>query len=46
MDLDDPEATQLMLEALFDIKAAVCDIHDVVIERPEDDDEAPEEDDT
>ena len=35
-----------MLEALFDIKAAVYDIRDVLIEPPEDDDETSEEDDT
>jgi hypothetical protein len=44
--VEDDEATQLVLEALFDIKAAVYDIHDVLIEPPEDDDEAPEEDDS
>jgi hypothetical protein len=32
-----------MLEALFDIKAAVYDIHEAVVE-PEDDDEETEED--
>ncbi len=31
-------------EALFDIKAAVYDIRDVLIEPPEDDDEETEED--
>jgi hypothetical protein len=44
--VEDADATTLMLEALFDIKAAVYDIRDVLIEPPEDDDEAPEEDDT
>ena len=44
--MDDNEATQLMLEALFDIKAAVYDIRDILIEPPEDDDETSEEDDT
>ena len=44
--MEDNEATQLMLEALFDIKAAVDDIHDVLIEPPEDEDETSEEDDT
>jgi hypothetical protein len=43
--VEDIEATQLVLEALFDIKAAVYDIRDVLIEPPEDDDEASEEDD-
>ncbi len=33
-----------MLEVLFDIKAAVYEIHDVLIEPPEEDDEAPEDD--
>jgi hypothetical protein len=28
--VDDPEATQLMLQTLFDIKADVRDIHDVI----------------
>ena len=44
--MEDDEATQLMLEALFAIEGAVYDIRDVLIEPPEDDDEAPEEDDT
>ena len=44
--VEDDEATQLVLEALFDIKAAVYDIRDVLIEPPEDDDETPEENDT
>ncbi len=35
-----------MLEALFDIRVAVYEIHGVLIEPPEDDDEASEEDDT
>jgi hypothetical protein len=39
----DDATTQLMLEALFDIRAAVYEIHDVVVE-PEDDDEEAEED--
>jgi hypothetical protein len=43
--VEDDEATQVILETLFDIKVAVYDIHDVLIEPPEDDDEAPEEDD-
>ncbi len=41
--MDDPEATELMLEALFDIRAEVHDIHKAVVE-PEDDDEEEEED--
>lgn len=39
----DAEATQLMLETLFDIRAAVYETHDAVVE-PEDDDEETEED--
>jgi hypothetical protein len=42
----DEATTQLMLEALFDIKAAVYEIHDELIEPPEDDDEEAPEDDT
>jgi hypothetical protein len=42
---DDDATTQLMLEALFDIKAAVYDIHDVLIEPPEEEDEETPEDD-
>jgi hypothetical protein len=44
--VEDAEATQLLLEAVFDIRAAVYEIHDVLIESPEDDDEASEEEDT
>lgn len=43
--MDDEEATTLMLEALFDIKAAVYEIHDVVVWRDEDDDAEEEEED-
>ena len=35
-----------MLEASFDIKAAVYEIHDVLIEPPEEDDEEAPQDDT
>ncbi len=38
----DDEATHLMLEALFDIRAKVDEIHAIVVE--EDDDEETEED--
>ena len=38
----DDEATHLMLEALFDIRAIVDEIHATVVE--EDDDEETEED--
>jgi hypothetical protein len=41
--VEDAEATQLTLEALFDIRAAVFDIHDVVV-GDEDDGEEEEED--
>jgi hypothetical protein len=41
----DEEDAALMLEALFDIKAAVYEIHDVVVWNDEDED-AEEEDDT
>jgi hypothetical protein len=44
--VEDAEATQLMLEAVFDTRAAVYEIHDVLIEPPEEEDEAPEEEDT
>ena len=44
--VEDEEATQLVFETLFDIEAAVYDIRDVLIEPPEDEDEASEEDDT
>ena len=43
--MDDPEATQLMLETLFDIKVRVREIHEVVVD-PEDDGEEEEEEDT
>jgi hypothetical protein len=38
--VDDPEATRLVLETLFDIRAAVYDVHDFLI----DDEEETEED--
>lgn len=40
---DDVEATQLILEALFDIKAAVFDIHRVLL-GGDDEEEETEED--
>jgi hypothetical protein len=43
--VDDSEATQLMLETLFDIKVRVREIHEVVVD-PEDDGEEEEEEDT
>jgi hypothetical protein len=39
----DDEATQLLLEAVFDIKAAVYEIHDVGVWRDEDEDGEEEE---
>ena len=36
--MEDTEATQLMLEAVFDIRAAVYEIRDVVVWRDEEDD--------
>ena len=41
----DDATAQVMLEALFDIRAAVYEIHDVLIESPEYDDEETSEDD-
>ncbi|HEY9457828.1 MAG TPA: hypothetical protein VIQ56_07980 [Gaiella sp.] len=43
--MDDSEATELMLETLFDIKVRVREIHEVVVD-PEDDGEEEEEEDT
>ncbi len=43
--VEDIEATQLMLEALFDVKAAVYEIHDVVVGEDEDEDEEETEED-
>ena len=39
----DTEATQLMLEALFDLKAAVYEIHAVVVGEDENDEEEEED---
>jgi hypothetical protein len=44
--VDDAEATQLMLETLFDIKVNVHEIHLAVVEPEEDDGEEEEEEDT
>jgi hypothetical protein len=41
--MEDTEATQLILESLFDIKAAVYEIHDVVIGEDESDEEEEED---
>lgn len=43
MVVEDNEATQLILEAVFDIRAVVYEVRDVLIE-PEDDDEETQED--
>jgi hypothetical protein len=43
--VEDEEATKLMLEALFDIRAAVYEIHDVVFWTDEDEDGEEEEED-
>jgi hypothetical protein len=39
----DDDATQLILESLFDMRIPIGEIHDAVVE-PEDDDEETEED--
>jgi hypothetical protein len=41
--VDDTEATQLMLETLFDLKAAVYEIHAVVVGEDESDEEEEED---
>ncbi len=41
--VEDDEATQPMLEALFDMRIMIGEIHDAVVE-PGDDDEEAEED--
>ena len=43
--MEDTEATQLMLESLFEIRWRVRDIHEAVVEG-DDDGEAEEEEDT
>ena len=42
--MEDEEATQLVLEPLFDIKAAVHDIHRFLLGDDEDEEEETEED--
>lgn len=42
--MEDEEATQLMLEALFDIKAAVYEIHRALFGGEDDEEEETEED--
>jgi hypothetical protein len=44
--VDDSEATQLMLETLFDIKVRVREIHEVVVDPEDDGEEEEEEEDT
>jgi hypothetical protein len=44
MNEDDGEATQLMLEALFDIKVAVFEIHRALLGADDDEEEETEED--
>ena len=44
MEAGDHEATQLMLEALFDIRGAVYDIDDALLGGGDDDEEETEED--
>jgi len=41
--VEDNEATQLILESLFDMRILITEIHDAVVE-PEDNDEETEED--
>ena len=42
--VDDEEATTLVLEALFDIRAMVSDVHEIVMGMDEDDNGEEEED--
>ena len=42
--MDDSEATELMLETLFDIKVRVREIHEVVVDSEDDGEEEEEED--
>jgi len=42
--MDDTDATQVMLETLFDIKVAVYDIHDAILGENDDEEEAEEND--
>jgi hypothetical protein len=41
--MDDPEATQLELEILFDMRAVLYEVRDVLIDPGDDDDEAQED---
>jgi hypothetical protein len=42
-DVEDTEATQLILETLFDLRVAVYGIHDTVVGEDEDDEEEEED---
>jgi hypothetical protein len=42
--VDDSEATELMLETLFDIEVRVREIHEVVVDSEDDGEEEEEED--
>ncbi len=42
-DVEDTEATQLILETLFDLRVAVYEIDDTVVGEDEDDEEEEEE---
>jgi hypothetical protein len=42
-DVEDTEATQLILETLFDLRVAVYEIHDTVVGEDEDDEEEEED---
>jgi hypothetical protein len=44
--VDEDDTTRVMLEALFDIRAMVSDIHELVMTIGEDDDGEEEEEDT
>ena len=44
--MDDTEATRLMLEALFDIRAKVTEIHEETLGPDDDDEEEEEQEDT
>jgi hypothetical protein len=41
--VEDTEATQLILETLFDLRVAVYEIHDTVVGEDEDDEEEEED---
>ena len=41
--VDDPEATQLILETLFDVRGAVYEIHGAILGEDDDEEEAQED---